>query len=116
MELIGQIEEIIYQNEMNSYCIAIFNTEDETITIVGYLPFINVGDTLKVVGNFVTHKDYGEQFKVNTFEKVMPQTLEALEKYLATGSIKGIGPSTAKKIVDTFGEDTVNIFKSEPKN
>lgn len=115
MELIGQIEEIIYQNEMNSYCIAIFNTEDETITIVGYLPFINVGDTLKVVGNFVTHKDYGEQFKVNTFEKVMPQTLEALEKYLATGSIKGIGPSTAKKIVDTFGEDTVNIFKSEPK-
>lgn len=115
MELIGQIEEIIYQNEMNSYCIAIFNTEDETITIVGYLPFINIGDTLKVVGNFVTHKDYGEQFKVNTFEKVMPQTLEALEKYLATGSIKGIGPSTAKKIVDTFGEDTVNIFKSEPK-
>ncbi len=115
MELIGQIEEIIYQNEMNSYCIAIFDTEDETITIVGYLPFINVGDTLKVVGNFVTHKDYGEQFKVNTFEKVMPQTLEALEKYLATGSIKGIGPSTAKKIVDTFGEDTVNIFKSEPK-
>jgi len=115
LELIGQIEEIIYQNEMNSYCIAIFNTEDETITIVGYLPFINVGDTLKVVGNFVTHKDYGEQFKVNTFEKVMPQTLEALEKYLATGSIKGIGPSTAKKIVDTFGEDTVNIFKSEPK-
>ena len=115
MELIGQIEEIIYQNEMNSYTIAIFNTEDETMTIVGYLPFINIGDTLKVVGNFVTHKDYGEQFKVNTFEKVMPQTLEALEKYLATGSIKGIGPSTAKKIVETFGEDTINVFKLEPK-
>lgn len=115
MELTGQIEEIIYQNEVNSYTIGILNTEDETITIVGYLPFINIGDTLKVNGNFVTHKDYGEQFKVTTFEKVMPQTLEALEKYLATGSIKGIGPSTAKKIVDTFGYDTINVFKLEPK-
>lgn len=115
MELTGQIEEIIYQNEVNSYTIGILNTEDETITIVGYLPFINIGDTLKVNGNFVTHKDYGEQFKVTTFEKVMPQTLEALEKYLATGSIKGIGPSTAKKIVDTFGDDTINVFKLEPK-
>lgn len=115
MELTGQIEEIIYQNEMNSYTIAILNTEDETITIVGYLPFISIGDTLKITGNFVTHKDYGEQFKVNIFEKVMPQTLEALEKYLATGNIKGIGPSTAKKIVDTFGEDTINVFKFEPK-
>lgn len=114
LELTGQIEEIIYQNEVNSYMIAILGTEEEEITIVGYMPFINIGDTVKVIGNFVTHKEYGEQFKVNTFEKLMPQTLDSLEKYLAAGNIKGIGPVTAQKIVETFKEETINVFKFEP--
>lgn len=126
MELEGEVKEIIYKNELNSYCIAVFeitnvkadnNAEriiDSEITIVGYLPFINIGDTLKVIGKMVEHQEYGEQFKVDTFEKMMPQSMEALERYLANGSIKGIGLATAKKIVDTFGEDTVNIFKFEP--
>lgn len=114
MELEGEVKEIIYKNELNSYCIAVFETKSEEITIVGYLPFINIGDTLKVVGKIVEHQEYGEQFKVDTFEKMMPQSMEALERYLANGSIKGIGPATAKKIVETFGEDTVNIFKFEP--
>ena len=65
--------------------------------------------------NFVTHKEYGKQFKVETFEKVMPKTLDSLEKYLSNGTIKGIGPATAKKIVATFGEDTINVFKFEPE-
>lgn len=115
MEIEGQISEIIYQNEINSYTVAVLETEEETVTIVGYLPFINIGDTLKLFGKFVKHQDYGEQFKVDTFEKVMPETLEALEKYLANGTIKGVGPATAKKIIDTFGDDTINIFKFEPK-
>ena len=115
MKLEGQLEEIIYQNETNSYTIATFNTEDEEYTIVGYLPFIGEGDYLSLEGKFVTHQDYGRQFKIDTFEKKMPQTKEALEKYLASGIVKGIGPSTAKKIVDTFGEETIAIFKFEPK-
>lgn len=115
MELEGEIAEIIYKNEINSYCIAVLNTTDGTeITIVGYLPFINIGDTLKLHGKMVEHQEYGEQFKVDTFEKMMPQGLDALERYLANGSIKGIGPSTAKKIIETFGEDTINVFKLEP--
>lgn len=115
MELEGEIAEIIYKNEINSYCIAVLNTTDRTeITIVGYLPFINIGDTLKLHGKMVEHQEYGEQFKVDTFEKMMPQGLDALERYLANGSIKGIGPSTAKKIIETFGEDTINVFKLEP--
>lgn len=81
----------------------------------GYLPFINSGDTLKLIGRFVTHQDYGRQFKIDTFEKMMPQTLDSLEKYLSNGTIKGIGPSTAKKIVKTFGEETIHIFKYEPE-
>ena len=115
MVLEGQIEDIIYQNEINSYTRAVLDCEDEIHTIVGYLPFVNVGDTIKVEGKFVTHQEYGRQFKIDTFEKLMPQTLDALERYLANGNIKGVGPSTAKKIVDTFKEETIAILKSQPE-
>ena len=128
MELQGEVIEIIYKNELNSYCIAVLKidknsldeenneikTLDDETTIVGYLPFVNIGDTLKVVGKIVEHQEYGKQVKVETFEKMMPQTTKALERYLANCGIKGIGPATAKKIVDTFGEDTLNVFKFEP--
>ena len=116
MELRGQIEEFIYQNESNSYTIAVFSTEEEQeiITVVGYLPFIAVGDSLKLQGKMVVHQEYGEQFKIETFEKLMPQTAAALEKYLASGTIKGIGPATARKIIEKFGEETLTIFKFEP--
>ena len=115
MEITGEILDIIYQNEINSYTVAEFETEKEEITIVGYLPFVNVGDNLKLIGKIVTHKDYGEQFKIDTFEKIMPQSLDSLERYLANGTIKGIGPATAKKIVNTFKDDTIHILKFEPE-
>lgn len=115
MEIKGEVTDIIYQNDVNSYTIAVFETEEEETTIVGYLPFVKSGDTLQVEGKFVEHKDYGRQFKVETFKKLMPETLGALEKYLANGSIKGIGEATAKKIIKTFGENTINIFKFEPE-
>ena len=144
MELQGEVIEIIYKNELNSYCIAVLKLDkniinknktssnlseqidfdgniveiymnlDGEMTIVGYLPFVNIGDTLKVVGKFVEHQEYGKQFKVDTFEKMMPQTTKALERYLANCGIKGIGPATARNIVETFGEDTLNVFKFEP--
>ena len=142
MELEGEVIEIIYKNEPNSYCIAVLQLDknsmkdgnkkteqismlsideeeidklDRETTIVGYLPFVNVGDTLKVVGNFVEHPEYGKQFKVNIFEKKMPQTTKALERYLANCGIKGVGPATAQNIVNMFGEDTLNVFKFEPE-
>ena len=115
MEIKGEVAEIIYKNEVNGYCIAVFETEEESTTIVGYLPFVNKNDTLEVTGKFVEHQEYGRQFKVETFKKVMPETLDSLERYLANGLIKGIGPATAKKIVDTFGKETINVFKLEPE-
>ena len=115
MELQGQVEGIIYQNEANSYTIANLDTDNEEITIVGYLPFIREGDTLRVMGNYVEHKDYGTQFKVSTFEKIMPENLEALEKYLASGAIKGVGEATAKRIIKTFGNETIDIIKNQPE-
>ena len=66
MELIGEVQDIIYYNEVNSYMIADFETEDEQTTIVGYLPFVGSGDNLKLIGNFVEQKKYGRQFKVET--------------------------------------------------
>lgn len=115
MEITGEIANIIYKNEINSYTIAEFETDDELTTAVGYLPFINVGDTLKLVGKFVEHKDYGRQFKIDTFEKMMPQTLGALERYLANGNIKGIGEALAKRIIKKFGEETIHVLKYEPE-
>ena len=113
-EIQGVLVEIIYQNEVNSYMVGILETEQEEITIVGYLPFINKGDTLKLFGKFVEHKDYGEQFKVDYFEKIMPKTLDALERYLANGTIKGVGKATARKIVAEFGETTIDIIRNDP--
>ena len=114
MEIIGEINSIIYQNEVNSYTIAEFETEDEQTTVVGYLPFIHEGDSLKLIGKFVEHKDYGMQFKIDTFEKLMPKTAKAIEKYLANGNIKGIGEALAKRIVRKFGDETTYVFKYEP--
>ena len=113
-EIEGVLTEIIYQNEINSYTVGIFETEEDQITVVGYLPFISKGDTLKLLGKFVEHKDYGEQFKIETFEKLIPQTLGALENYLANGNIKGVGPATASKIIQLFGEETIHVLKYEP--
>ena len=115
MEITGEILTIIYKNEINSYTVAEVETDEEITTIVGYLPFINVGDTLKLIGKFVEHKEYGRQFKVETFEKIIPQNLSALERYLANGKIKGIGEALAKRIVKKFGEETIKIFQSYPE-
>lgn len=114
MELTGEIVEIIYKNEVNGYTIAEFETENEIITVVGYLPFINIGDTLQLSGKFVEHKEYGTQFKVDTFEKMMPKTIGALQRYLANGNIKGVGEAISKRIIDRFGDDTINVIKNQP--
>ena len=93
----------------------LFAELDGEITIVGYLPFVNVGDTLKVVGKLVEHQEYGKQIKVDTFEKSMPQTTKALERYLANCGIKGSGPATAKNIITMFGDETIDVLKFEPE-
>ena len=100
MEIRGQIEDIIFNNESNSYTVCTMILEKEIITAVGYLPFINIGDIITARGNFVKHNTYGEQFKIDSFEKIMPNTVEEIEKYLGSGIIKGVGPATSKKIVD----------------
>ena len=115
MELNGELVDVVYQNEVNSYLIGTLETEEEIITIVGYMPFVKIGDNIKVIGKYVEHKEYGRQFKVDTFEKIIPQTVSAIEKYLANSDIKGIGGAIAKRITKKFGEETVNIIRNQPQ-
>ncbi|HPD00145.1 MAG TPA: ATP-dependent RecD-like DNA helicase, partial [Acetivibrio sp.] len=103
----GTIEEIIFSNEINGYTVCEIRKDKDVITAVGFMPFVNAGEVLKICGRWVTHPDYGEQFKVEMYEKMLPKTTEAIEKYLSSGLIKGVGPATAKKIVKRFGEQTI---------
>lgn len=110
----GIVEDIIYSNDSNGYTVCEILSGKETLTAVGYMPFINSGETIKASGRWVSHPDYGDQFKVEIYEKVMPQTTEAIEKYLASGIVKGVGPATAAKIVARFGVNTLDIIEKSP--
>jgi len=114
LEIKGQIEDIVFSNETNGYTVCNLAVEEQLITAVGYLPFVSVGDIIVANGNFVNHAVYGEQFKINEFEKVMPSSIAEVEKYLGSGIIKGVGPATSKKIVNKFGEDTIYVLRFEP--
>ncbi|HBN85931.1 MAG TPA: ATP-dependent RecD-like DNA helicase [Clostridiales bacterium] len=113
-EITGDITDIIFKNEANGYTVCVMKTKEGEVTAVGNLPFVNQGDRVKVTGVWVQHKDYGDQFKVVAFEKCQPDTCETIEKSLTSGLIKGIGPVTAKKIVEKFGLDTLKIIDTQP--
>lgn len=115
IEIKGTVEDIIFKNEENGFVIAVVDFEDEMLYVKGYMPFITEGDTVKFKGKMVTHPVYGEQFDVEHCEQVLPTTVEAIEKYLASGLITGIGPSTAKKIVEKFGEESLDIITYNPQ-
>jgi len=111
----GIVEEIIFSNEENGYVVCDIKCAKDIITVVGYMPFISEGETIKVTGKWTSHPDYGEQLKAEYYEKVFPKEADAIEKYLASGVIKGIGPATAKKIVAKFGEETFDIIQYKPE-
>ena len=116
IEVRGEIIEIIYVNETNGYTICnILTKDDEEITVVGFLPYIQVGEEIKINGNWVNHPDYGKQLKAEMFEKFLPEGVPAIEKYLASGIIKGVGLVTARKLVTKFGENTIEVIKNTPE-
>lgn len=109
-------EEIIYTNEDNGYTVmeASYADGSDYFTAVGILPYINVGQCLKLYGSWAIHPDYGDQFKIKHFEAVMPADRDATLRYLSSGVIEGVREATAKKIVDAFGDDTLEIIESNP--
>ena len=106
----GTVQKITYRNETNCYTVASLKTGKETVTVVGMLPFVNEGDALELNGKFTVHPTYGSQFAAQSFEKRTPENAGAILKYLSAGAIKGIGPATAVKLVERFGEKTLDII------
>ena len=116
VQINGSVETVIYSNEDNGYAICDFGTDDgELITIVGTLPYVSEGDTMTVFGRWVHNAKYGRQFKVEQYEKKLPADGGSILRYLSSRAVKGIGPKTAKRIVDEFGEDTFDVIENHPE-
>ena len=114
-KLEGSIEHVIYSNEENGYAICdMAVADDEIVTIVGTLPMIAAGDNLAVYGKWIHNPKYGRQFSVSQYERQMPADTASILRYLASGVIKGIGPKTAMRIVEEFGEDTFDVIENHP--
>lgn len=112
----GTIEEIIYSNPDNGYTVCgVDSNEEGLFTATGYMPYVNEGESVALSGNWVTHPDYGEQFKTEYCETVMPSDEESIIKYLSSGIVSGIREATAKKLVEYFGCDVLNIMLREPE-
>jgi len=113
----GCLERITYFNSENHYTIAKLKTSktNNVVTIVGTMVAVNPGQTLKIKGIWETHPRYGQQFKISSYEVVLPATIDGIKKYLESGIIKGIGPSMANRIVSCFGAKTFEIIEKEPE-
>lgn len=112
----GLVTEVIYANEKNGYKVCEVEQNDgDTVTIVGIMPDLQSGESVQAEGVWKEHSVYGPQLEVKQFEKTMPKTREAIERYLGSGALKGVGPALAKRIVDTFGDETLEIMSREPE-
>ena len=98
-EIEGTIEKITYKNTQNGYTVCTLKSGREHITVVGTMPFISIGDSVKFTGDYSVHSIYGEQFNAKSYETVAPKTIAAILRYLSSGIIKGVGPATAERIV-----------------
>jgi len=112
------LERITYVNEETGYTVARVATEksgSDLVTVVGSLLGVQPGESLRLVGRWSSHPRYGRQFEVHSFTTVLPATVQGIERYLGSGLIRGIGPKTAARIVETFGADTLRIIEEEPE-
>lgn len=110
----GSVENVLFRNESNGYIVLDLDAGGELITVVGNLGDIEEGELLIVEGNYETNRKYGTQFKAEYFERKLPENAVNIEKYLASGAIKGIGPGLARKIVNVFGANTLEIIENAP--
>ncbi len=114
MQIEGPIEEIIFRNEQNGYTVFGIDYNTTPVICVGKLINANIGENLSLEGDFVNNSKYGRQFAFSSYEVILPTTLVGIEKYLSSGLIKGVGPITAKNIVQHFKEQTFNVIEMNP--
>lgn len=109
----GTVDSVIFQSEETGYTVCEIEGNDGLpYVLVGNMPYVCEGDMLKATGKWTLHATYGKQFKVESYEKVLPTSENDILRYLASGAIKGIGPKTAEKIVDRFGADTFDVLEN----
>lgn len=118
LKMQGIVQHIIYRNENNGYTVLEISVDtdsgQELITAVGNISMITVGEEVKLIGSFCNHPNFGTQFSIKAFERFAPKGQDAILKYLSSGAIKGIGSATAKKIVASFGDETLDIMTKDP--
>ena len=113
--LSGVAEELTFRREDTGFTVLDLSSDDgELITVVGVLPEVSPGEELKLAGHWDNHATFGRQFRAEYCERKMPATVAQMLKYLSSGSVKGIGPSTAAKIIDAFGEETFEVLAHAP--
>lgn len=110
----GTVEDVLFCNEQNGYIVLDLETGGDYVTVVGELGTIEEGEELRLTGKYVTHPKFGAQFRAVACERKMPATESAILKYLASGVIKGIGPTLAKRLVEEFGDKTLEIIENDP--
>ncbi len=110
----GRISDLIFHNEDNFYTIAVFETDTEQFYAVGHMPRPSKGRRYTLTGEWKVHPRYGEQFAFSSFEEPEPATSDGILSFLASGIVKGVGPSTAAAIVRTFGDDTLKVIADDP--
>lgn len=114
-ELRGTVEDVVFSNSETGFTVIDLSVDDELITAVGVLPTLSAGETIRVVGYWDYHHSFGRQFKIEECERQMPKTSADMLKYLSSGTIKGIGPKIAAKIVEMFGDNTFDILENNPE-
>lgn len=112
-ELSGIVESIVFKSDDTGYTVIKFRENNNVHTAVGAVPQVKEGQNLKLSGEWIVHKQFGRQFKIESLEEILPTSIEGIKKYLSSGIIHGIGPVTAKKIVEKFGEKTLEILDNE---
>jgi len=112
----GTVERTTYYSQETGYSVLRLKVQGQTdlITVVGNLPEVNPGESLRLEGTWATHSQYGRQFKVERCEQIMPATVEGIKRYLGSGLVKGVGPVTAARIVQRFGLDTLSVLDEAP--
>ncbi|MBN1812667.1 MAG: ATP-dependent RecD-like DNA helicase, partial [Anaerolineae bacterium] len=116
-QLRGIVERVTYYNEETGYSVLRLDVpgQRDLVAVVGNLPEVQPGESLRLEGTWTTHQQYGRQFKVERCEQVLPATVEGIKKYLGSGLVKGVGPVTATRIVQRFGADTLRVLDEEPR-
>ena len=112
----GSIASVIYANDENGYTVLRLNLDEGgSATLVGTLPYAAPGEQLTAVGSWSTHSAYGDQFKAEEIERILPDSAAGIYNYLSSGILKGVGPATARNIVEHFGADALRVLEEEPE-